>query len=202
MENMNEWLYMARTGSPDALKLLWDGSKGMIIRQVADSCQLHPELEECREDLIQEGMVCVYRAVALYRYDMNASFKTFARLLTDRIISNTLRAKTRERSVPIDMIVSLNEKFYEDGSEIEEFVEQNYSAGKPEFMLEYHEALEEIKQVISEMTESEQLAVRMWIDSINGRVSRENRTPEELRAIRVLYRVKHRILSTVKNRDR
>ena len=67
------------------------------------------------EDLIQEGMIGLYRAVSEYRVDREGgmSFKNFAYLCVSRRIIDAVKASARKKNVPLNNYVSLFQSEWE-----------------------------------------------------------------------------------------
>jgi RNA polymerase sporulation-specific sigma factor len=61
-----------------------------------------------REDLMQEGMIGLYKAVRDYRDDRETSFKTFAEMCITRQIITAIKTSTRLKHSPLNTYVSLN----------------------------------------------------------------------------------------------
>jgi RNA polymerase sporulation-specific sigma factor len=61
------------------------------------------------EDLIQEGMVGLYKAVRDFREDREASFRSFAELCITRQIITAIKTATRQKHQPLNGYVSLNQ---------------------------------------------------------------------------------------------
>ena len=71
-----------------------------------------------REDLVQEGMIGLYKAVVDYRSDMGARFRSFAHLCMVRQITDAVRASLRDKQKPLNQAVSLDQAIPdEDGVE-------------------------------------------------------------------------------------
>lgn len=70
-----------------------------------------------REDIIQEGMIGLYKAVRDFRGDKLASFRAFAELCITRQIITAIKTATRQKHIPLNSYISLNKPVYEDESE-------------------------------------------------------------------------------------
>ena len=70
-----------------------------------------------REDIIQEGMIGLYKATRDYKSEHTASFKAFAELCVTRQIITAIKSATRQKHMPLNNYVSLNKPVYEDDSE-------------------------------------------------------------------------------------
>ncbi len=70
-----------------------------------------------REDIIQEGMIGLYKAVCDYQFDKQASFRAFAELCITRQIITAIKSATRKKHIPLNTYVSLNRSVFEGDSE-------------------------------------------------------------------------------------
>ncbi len=70
-----------------------------------------------REDIIQEGMIGLYKAVVDYQFDRNSSFRGFAELCITRQIISAIKAATRKKHVPLNTYISFNRPVYESETE-------------------------------------------------------------------------------------
>lgn len=69
------------------------------------------------EDIIQEGMIGLYKAVRDYDETKNASFRSFAELCINRQMITAIKAATRQKHQPLNSYISLNKPVYEEESE-------------------------------------------------------------------------------------
>lgn len=60
------------------------------------------------DDLIQEGMIGLFKAVKDYRPEKDASFRTFAGLCIDRQLYSAIQSSNRKKHLPLNSYVSLN----------------------------------------------------------------------------------------------
>ena len=71
-----------------------------------------------RDDVIQEGMIGLYKAIMDYKSEKNASFQTFAQLCVIRQILSAVRVSSRLKHLPLNEYISLNRPVNdEDGKE-------------------------------------------------------------------------------------
>ena len=68
------------------------------------------------EDLIQEGMFGLIRAIREYRRDKSTSFRTFAEVCIRNQIYSALRAAARDKHAPLNQSVSLDHPFFDSES--------------------------------------------------------------------------------------
>ncbi|KAB3533608.1 RNA polymerase sporulation sigma factor SigH [Alkaliphilus pronyensis] len=70
-----------------------------------------------REDIIQEGMIGLYKAIRDFRPDKLSSFKAFAELCITRQIITAIKTATRQKHIPLNSYVSLNKPIYDEESD-------------------------------------------------------------------------------------
>lgn len=78
------------------------------------------------EDLSQEGMIGLFKAIQGYQQDNSASFFTFAKLCIDRQIYSAIKASNRKKHTPLNSYISFYSKINEDEIELID----NLEAGK------------------------------------------------------------------------
>lgn len=104
------------------------------------------------EDIVQEGMIGLYKAIRDYRRDKLKSFRAFAELCITRQIITAIKTATRQKHIPLNNYVSLNRPIYDEDSDrtlldvITEEIPSN-----PEEMLIDREDLSVIEGRIGEM---------------------------------------------------
>ena len=70
-----------------------------------------------REDIIQEGMIGLYKAIRDYDGDKLASFRGFAELCITRQILTAIKMATRQKHIPLNSYVSLDKPIYDEESD-------------------------------------------------------------------------------------
>lgn len=70
-----------------------------------------------REDIVQEGMIGLYKAVRDFRSDKLASFRAFAELCITRQIITAIKTATRQKHIPLNSYISLNKPIYDEESD-------------------------------------------------------------------------------------
>ena len=70
-----------------------------------------------REDIIQEGMIGLFKAIRDFRSDKLSSFRAFAELCVTRQIITAIKTATRQKHIPLNSYVSLNKPIYEEDSD-------------------------------------------------------------------------------------
>ena len=70
-----------------------------------------------REDIVQEGMIGLYKAIRDFRYEKLASFRAFAELCVTRQIITAIKTATRQKHIPLNSYVSLNKPIFDEESD-------------------------------------------------------------------------------------
>ena len=70
-----------------------------------------------KEDIYQEGMIGLYKAIRDFKPDKLTSFKAFAELCVTRQIITAIKTATRQKHIPLNTYVSLNKPIYEEESD-------------------------------------------------------------------------------------
>ena len=67
-----------------------------------------------KEDIIQEGMIGLYKATRDFNQDHEVSFKAFAELCITRQIISAIKGASRQKHIPLNSYISLNKPAYDD----------------------------------------------------------------------------------------
>ncbi|MBU5214733.1 RNA polymerase sporulation sigma factor SigH [Bacillus sp. Gen3] len=70
-----------------------------------------------KEDIVQEGMIGLYKAIRDYKEDKLTSFKAFAELCIIRQIITAIKTATRQKHIPLNSYVSLDKPIYDEESD-------------------------------------------------------------------------------------
>ncbi len=108
-----EIVQLARDANDQALEHLINKYKN-FVRAKARSYFL---IGADREDIIQEGMIGLYKAIRDFRPDKLASFRAFAELCITRQIITAIKTATRQKHIPLNSYVSLNKPIYDEESD-------------------------------------------------------------------------------------
>ena len=101
-----ELIQRQRAGERELSDYLIDKYKGMVLKKAHAMYLMGGE----PEDLIQEGMIGLFKAVRGYRPDKNASFSTFANLCVERQMYKAIEISGRQKHRPLNSYISLSEE--------------------------------------------------------------------------------------------
>ena len=95
-----------------------------------------------KDDLIQEGMIGLYKAVRDYQLGKDNSFFNFADLCISRQIYSAIKASNRKKNIPLNTYISLDTPAYGESSEAEEketlvdIIHQKYVSNPEELVID------------------------------------------------------------------
>ena len=69
------------------------------------------------EDIVQEGMIGLFKAIRDYQVERLSSFRAFAELCITRQIITAIKTATRQKHIPLNSYISLNRPIYEEDSD-------------------------------------------------------------------------------------
>ena len=118
------------------------------------------------EDIVQEGMIGLYKSIRDFRPDKLSSFRAFAELCITRQIITAIKTATRQKHIPLNSYISLNKPLYDEESDrtlLDVIIEGNTS--NPEEMIINQENLGNIHKKINEVLSGlEQEVLSAYLD--------------------------------------
>jgi RNA polymerase sporulation-specific sigma factor len=109
-----------------------------------------------KEDIIQEGMIGLYKAIRDFRGDKLSSFRAFAELCITRQIITAIKTATRQKHIPLNSYVSLDKPIYDEDSErtLMDVITSPVSENPEHLMInreEYSHLAQKMGEVLSEL---------------------------------------------------
>lgn len=129
-----------KNGESEILDYLMEKYKNMVRKKARTMFLIGGE----NDDLIQEGMIGLFKAVRDYQPDRDAAFQTFASICVDRQIYNAIQSSNRQKHQPLNSYISLSEQ---DG-ENEERLGDNWGEN-PESIIIDQENVQDLEQEIT-----------------------------------------------------
>ena len=153
---------LCQNGDPVAHEFLLNKYKN-FVRSKARSYFL---IGADHEDIVQEGMIGLYKAIRDFRADKLTSFRAFAELCITRQIITAIKTATRQKHIPLNSYVSLNKPLYDEESDrtlLDVIIEGR--ATNPEELIIGQEDLKTIHHKIGEvLSPLEQDVLRAYLD--------------------------------------
>lgn len=72
-----------------------------------------------KEDMVQEGMIGLYKAIKSFDLEKQNSFKTFANMCIERQLITAVKNSNRQKHIPLNSSISLNAAAYEDNEDMD-----------------------------------------------------------------------------------
>ena len=72
-----------------------------------------------KEDMVQEGMIGLYKAVKSFNTEKQNSFKTFANMCIERQLITAVKNSNRQKHIPLNSSISLNAAAYDDNEDMD-----------------------------------------------------------------------------------
>lgn len=109
-----------------------------------------------RDDIVQEGMIGLFKAIRDFNLEKAASFKSFAELCIKRQILTAVKTSTRKKHLPLNNYISLSKPVYDDEQDttVSDFLSQfNQSSPEELFICKENYAVlgEKINEILSKL---------------------------------------------------
>lgn len=108
-----------KDGDEQALTFLLDKYKDLVNTKVGKYFIIGAE----REDIVQEGMIGLYKAIKGFDNCKQNTFKTFANLCIERQLITAIKSSNRQKHMPLNSYLSLNTSAYDDEGDGTELLE-------------------------------------------------------------------------------
>lgn len=162
-ESDEELVALYHAGHQDAVEVLLTRYRG-FARSKARSYFL---VGADREDIVQEGMIGLYKAIRDYLPDREASFRAFAELCVTRQIITAVKTATRQKHVPLNTYVSLSKPVggEDDPDRTLQDVLENVRAPDPADLVLGNEELRSMKLAFAEiLSDFEAEVLHMYVE--------------------------------------
>ncbi len=122
-----------------------------------------------REDLVQEGMIGLYKAIRDYDPKKNDSFLSFSDLCITRQIITAIKTATRQKHMPLNSYISLNKPVGDDNAQLAlSDVLGSEHISDPEEMLLGREAYANItEQISSSLSPLEKQSLSLYLSGLS-----------------------------------
>ena len=149
-----ELISRLRDGENGIADYLMEKYKG-LVRQKARAMYL---IGGDTDDLSQEGMIGLFKAVRDYQPDREASFVTFARMCIDRQLYSAIQNSNRQKHMPLNCYVSLSQED-EETSVLDQWVEN------PESIVIGQESMRDLqKKIFNSLSPMENKVLSYFLD--------------------------------------
>lgn len=180
----NDIIKIAQSGNDNAMTFLMEKYKS-LVRQKARPLFL---IGGDKDDLVQEGMIGLYKAICSYIPEKEASFKTFAELCISRYIYSAIKVSNRMKNQPLNTYISIYAPAFSvnnESSEIGFMIDQELEAAEknPEdIVISKESAVSALEQLFKSLSKMEKQVLNKYL---NGMTYQEiavqmNKTPKSI----------------------
>ncbi len=146
--NDEELVFLSQNGKESAENELLEKYKDLVMKISRGYFIIDGELE----DIVQEGMIGLYKAIKNYNPDKNTTFKTFAITCIKHQIQSAIKKANTKKNLPLSSSVSLQS--FSEKNEDEDFLPislifQSSPAEKIIDKENYHDLVERIHRTLS-----------------------------------------------------
>jgi len=194
-----EVVAFAREGDDVALEYLIHKYKN-FVRAKARSYFL---IGADREDIIQEGMIGLYKAIRDFKADKLASFRAFAELCITRQIITAIKTATRQKHIPLNSYVSLNKPLYDDESDrtLEDILAGNKVSDPEELVISREEFLDIESKMSEFLSELEWSVLMLYLEGKSYQEIAEQLSRHVKSIDNALQRVKRKLERYLEKRE-
>lgn len=165
----DELIKLTRNGDEDAVEFLIRKYNNMI----AIRANLYYMVGADKDDIIQEGMIGLFKAIGGYNPDSEASFKTFADLCIKRQMITAIKRADRMKHKPLNKYTSIYDKNDDDDKNAMSFEETYIYPNEydPESELLFNEQIEHIQKNSEKLFSG--LEMKVWNEYLKGKTYTE-----------------------------
>ena len=146
-----------RQGDAEAMDFLLERYKGLVKKKANALYLIGGE----KEDIIQEGMIGLYKAVRDYNSEKEAAFSTFAELCVTRQIYTAISASNKKRNQPLNNYIS----FEQQSEELADIARNGYVTSNPEEAVIGRENAKQLKEFIDkELSSLEKKVIGFYLE--------------------------------------
>lgn len=149
-------------GNHQALEFLIDKYKNFVKAKARSYFLIGAD----REDIVQEGMIGLFKAIRDFKDDKLSSFKAFAELCITRQMITAIKTATRQKHIPLNSYISLDKPIYDEESDRTLLdVIGGTKVTDPEQLLINQEEFDNIEVKMSEiLSDLEQKVLMLYLD--------------------------------------
>lgn len=108
--NDEDLISLIKSDDKEALDYLLNKYKELVYMKVSKYFIIGAE----RDDIFQEGMIGLYKAIKSFKLDKHNSFKTFANMCIERQLITAIKTSNRQKHMPLNSYLSLNTVAYDE----------------------------------------------------------------------------------------
>ena len=181
---------LAQAGDEEATEFLLNKYKSLVSARV----KRYYLAGATREDLVQEGMIGLYRAIMSFSKQKNVSFASFASVCIKRRLLSAIRSANRQKHQPLNSYVSLSKPMEEDeeGRTLGETLE-NASGDPEEIFLNEERSATERKKIDDALSPFEKKVALLYLHDLSYAQIAEKLQTSEKSVDNAMQRIKQKL---------
>lgn len=159
-----ELVELAQSGNSDAMEFLVERYKNFVKGKGHTYFLIGAD----KEDIIQEGMIGLFKAIRDFDIKKQTQFRSFAELCVVRQIITAIKSATRQKHIPLNTYISLSKPAYEDDSEktLIDLISVDYITDPEQIFINQESLLATEKRINDTLSVFERSVLNLYI---NGR---------------------------------
>lgn len=156
-----------------------------------------------REDIIQEGMIGLFKAIRDFDEDRLASFKGFAELCITRQIITAIKTATRQKHIPLNSYISLDKPIYDEESErtLLDIIAESRSVDPQEEMISREKQTHFERILIEVLSDLERRALYLYLEGQSYYEMSQQMNRSEKSIDNALQRVKRKFEQSIQSKE-
>lgn len=159
---------IAQSGNNDAMTFIMEKYKSLVRQKVRSLFLIGGD----KDDLMQEGMIGLYKAICNYVPEKEASFKTFAELCISRYLYSAIKMSNRMKNKPLNTYISIYAPAFSVNNDINEsgfMIDQELEAAEKnpeEIVINKESTVYALEQLLKNLSKMEKQVLRRCLDGM------------------------------------
>ena len=164
----NEIILIAQNRNDEAMTYLMEKYKGLVRQKVRTLFLIGGD----KDDLVQEGMIGLYKAICDYSPEKEASFRTFADLCISRQVYTAIKTSNRMKNQPLNSYISIYSSAYSDENALADgdfIIDQEIRASQlnpEEIIIDRENASRIEKNLFAYLSKMETKVLELYLDGM------------------------------------
>lgn len=157
-----ELIEKLRDGNPEIADYIMEKYKPLVRKKTNAMYLIGGETE----DLIQEGMIGLFKAVRDFNHEKEASFFTFAEVCISRQLYSALEASNRKKHIPLNTYVSFSNQDESDGVHLEQIITEQ-TVSPEQILIEQEHKQEFFAKLEEKLSPMERKVLYLYLEGSN-----------------------------------
>lgn len=154
---------MLRLGNEDITDYIMEKYKPLVRKKANEMYLIGGETD----DLIQEGMIGLFKAIRDYRPEREAGFYHFAKLCITRQLYSAVEASNRKKHMPLNTYVSFNARNPENGMALDELLAAHQMESPEQMLIENENEQDFYETLVGRLSKMERTVLDYYLEGNN-----------------------------------